>query len=152
MRRITPLPRVTVLAAAIAAGFGALGATTRAGAQSQPGRTVWDGVYSEAQAARGLGIYREHCVSCHMESLDGGNVAAALVGSDFMEDWKGKSVGDLFKRTSATMPGDDPGNLTPQQVSDSLAYIFSKNKFPVGSDELPTTADALKLIRIQPQK
>ena len=51
-----------------------------------------------------------------------------------------------------TMPADDPGALKPEQLADCLAYIFSKNKFPAGQTELPNDAEALKLIRIQPQK
>jgi hypothetical protein len=87
-----------------------------------------------------------------MESLDGGGVAPSLVGDDFMGDWADKSVGDLFRKTMLTMPADDPGGLKAGQVVDCLAYIFSKNKFPSGRTELPNDAEALKLIRIQPQK
>jgi mono/diheme cytochrome c family protein len=121
-------------------------------AQAPAARTVWDGVYSDAQAARGQAVYKERCLSCHMESLDGGGVAASLVGDDFMGDWQGKTVADLLRRTVLTMPGDDPGSLKPQEAADSLAYVFSKNTFPSGAADLPTDPEALKLIRIQPQK
>jgi mono/diheme cytochrome c family protein len=131
---------------------GMLGAVAVAAAQTPANRTVWDGVYSDDQAKRGLDVYKDRCSSCHMESLDGGGVAASLIGDDFMGDWTGKSVGDLFQRTMLTMPADDPGALKPEQVVDCLAYIFSKNKFPAGQTELPNDADTLKLIRIQPQK
>lgn len=131
---------------------GLLGAMAVAAAQTPANRTVWDGVYSDDQAKRGLDVYKDRCSSCHMESLDGGGVAASLVGDDFMGDWTGKSVGDLFRKTMLTMPADDPGALKPEQLADCLAYIFSKNKFPAGQTELPTDAEALKLIRIQPQK
>jgi mono/diheme cytochrome c family protein len=131
---------------------GLLGAMAAAAAQTPANRTVWDGVYSDDQAKRGLDVYKDRCISCHMESLDGGGVAASLVGNDFMGDWTGKSVGDLFRKTMLTMPADDPGGLKPEQLADCLAYIFSKNKFPSGQTELPNDAEALKLIRIQPQK
>jgi mono/diheme cytochrome c family protein len=131
---------------------GLLGAIAMASAQTPASRTIWDGVYSEDQAKRGLDVYKDRCTSCHMESLDGGGVAASLVGDDFMGDWASKSVGDLFRRTLLTMPADDPGNLQPEQLVDCLAYIFSMNKFPSGQTELPSDPEALKLILIQPQK
>jgi mono/diheme cytochrome c family protein len=128
------------------------GVVAAAFAQAPATRTVWDGVFSDAQATRGQAVYKERCLSCHMESLDGGGVAASLVGDDFMGDWQGKTVADLLRRTILTMPGDDPGSLKPQEAADSLAYVFSRNKFPAGSADLPSDAEALKLIRIQPQK
>ena len=131
---------------------GLLGAVAVAAAQTPANRTVWDGVYSDDQAKRWLDVYKDRCISCHMESLDGGGVAASLVGDDFMGDWTGKSVGELFRKTMLTMPADDPGGLKPEQLADSLAYIFSKNKFPSGQTELPSDVEALKLIRIQSQK
>ena len=140
--------------AVLAGSLVLIGVARAQGAQAPSGaaRTVWDGVYSEAQAARGLTVYKDRCTMCHMEALDGGNVASALVGDDFMGDWKNRTVGDLFRRTEANMPGDDPGSLMPRQVADVLAYVFSKNNFPAGANDLPTDVDALKLIRIQPQK
>jgi mono/diheme cytochrome c family protein len=109
-------------------------------------------VYTAAQAMRGETVYKEKCVTCHLEGLDGGGMAPSLVGDDFMADWQGKSVGDLFQKTNLTMPADDPGKLTPQETADSLAYILSKNKFPAGPNELAADAAALKQIRIQSPK
>ena len=78
--------------------------------------------------------------------------AAEFALLDLLGKVSGKSVGDLFRKTMLTMPADDPGGLKPEQLADCLAYIFSKNKFPSGRTELPSDAEALKLIRIQPQK
>jgi hypothetical protein len=34
-------------------------------------RTVWDGVYNEAQAKRGEAIYVDACSNCHGRTLEG---------------------------------------------------------------------------------
>ena len=34
---------------------------------------VWQGVYTEAQAARGLSEYTTHCARCHRDDLSGYN-------------------------------------------------------------------------------
>jgi mono/diheme cytochrome c family protein len=132
---------VLVLAAAVAVVSG------------QAGTTVWDGVYTEGQAARGQALYKEKCQPCHGETLGGSNMAPTLTGSDFMDDWSGKTVGALVRRTQATMPADDPGAMTAQQIADSLAYVFAKNNVPAGSKELTAAdVDALNQIRITPRK
>ena len=38
---------------------------------AQGARTVRDGVYTDAQAARGQAIYQKQCVSCHGAKLEG---------------------------------------------------------------------------------
>ena len=44
----------------------ALGASYSAlRAQEAEPHTVWDGVYTAAQATRGEGLYGQHCASCH---------------------------------------------------------------------------------------
>lgn len=114
--------------------------------------SVWDGVYTEEQARRGLAVFKERCAACHGEKLEGGGVGPALSGEDFMADWQGKSVDSLFQRTSLTMPADEPGKLTPNETVDVLSYVLNANKFPAGQKELRAVRDALKQIRIQREK
>ena len=45
-------------------------------AQEVP-RTVWDGVFTETQAARGAVIYRQACRKCHYADLSGANASRA---------------------------------------------------------------------------
>ncbi len=61
-------------------------------------RSVWDGVYTQEQAERGHSLYNEHCTSCHGDTLAGGEVAPPLAGGDFLANWNGLTVGDLFER------------------------------------------------------
>jgi S-disulfanyl-L-cysteine oxidoreductase SoxD len=106
----------------------------------QAPKTVNDSVYSEAQAARGQAIFESTCTACHD--------AARFTGGDFMTAWTGKSMGELFKVVSTTMPEDNPGALKPQQYADVLAYFLKLNEFPAGSDELKGSAEAMNEIKI----
>jgi S-disulfanyl-L-cysteine oxidoreductase SoxD len=114
-------------------------------------RTVWDGVYSEAQAKRGETTYRQNCALCHGATLGGTENAPELAGDAFLKVWYGKSVADLAKQVQRNMPKDAPGSLSLQQTSDILAHMFAVNKFPAGADDMPATADALSEIRIEKQ-
>ena len=41
------------------------------GARIQAGKSAADGVYTEAQSARGQALYDKMCASCHGDRLDG---------------------------------------------------------------------------------
>jgi quinoprotein glucose dehydrogenase len=115
-------------------------------------RSVWDGVYTEAQANRGKSAYGEECLKCHGESLGGGEAGPALAGDEFLRGWYGKSVGDLFGVMRKTMPSDDPGNLATREYADITAYILSVNEFPAGQKELDRDIPALSDVRIEIKK
>jgi len=115
-------------------------------------RSVWDGVYTKDQAARGLKAYQEECMKCHGENASGGESAPALVGAEWLAKWNGKSVGDLYTRIRKTMPTDDPGNLSTRQYSDIVAYLLSLNEFPAGSQELDRDAAVLNEIRMEAKR
>jgi mono/diheme cytochrome c family protein len=111
------------------------------------GQTVLSGVYNEGQAKRGESISLRKCVICHGEELVG-NEAPGLVGPDFLGSWTTQTLGDLFDRTKKTMPADAPGNLSPQETADLLAYMLSLNQFPAGEKELSSDMAILSQIRI----
>ena len=118
---------------------------------TQDARSVWTGVYSEAQAQRGSTVYGESCARCHGKALEGGD-AAALTGKEFLLAQDGKTLDKLFKKILETMPDDDPGSMKPPQVADVTAYILNVNKFPAGTTELPAEADPLKQIKFEVEK
>jgi S-disulfanyl-L-cysteine oxidoreductase SoxD len=121
--------------------------------RAQPRTSTRDGVYSEAQARRGQASYKKSCESCHGEDLMGSRpVTPPLAGPDFMMNWTGQTVDDLFERIQTSMPADSPGNLSRPENADILAYILQVNKLPVGKVELPIEADALKQIRFEAAK
>jgi quinoprotein glucose dehydrogenase len=115
---------------------------------AQTKTTVWNGVYTEAQAARGKAAYDEHCATCHGSDLEGKDMAASLSGVEFRGNWNDLSVGDLFDRIRTTMPADAPQSLTRAQYLDIVSYLLSRNEFPAGTTELPSDDGALKGVQI----
>ena len=113
-------------------------------------KTVWDGVYSEAQAARGKAAVGEHCAVCHLEDLSGDAItmSPALVGADFLAGWDGMNLDELFTLIKTTMPQQEPGSLTDDIYRDALAFTLQVNKFPAGPDELKAASAVLKEIKI----
>jgi len=121
-------------------------------APAEPSRSVWDGIYSDEQAKRGEPLYSEKCAACHGPDLTGGEMAPALAGAEFKSNWSGLSMGDLFERIRISMPQDNPGSLSRQQIVDVLAFVLSKNDFPTGTTEIPREGEALKQIRFEATK
>jgi mono/diheme cytochrome c family protein len=117
-----------------------------------PSKSIWDGVYTQAQADRGKALYAESCASCHGGELTGGEMAPPLAGGEFMAGWDGLTIGDLFERVRISMPQNAPGTLSGQQNADILAFMFSANKFPAGDAEMPKEAGILKQIKFEVKK
>jgi mono/diheme cytochrome c family protein len=139
----------------------ALLATTRPSAQAQSqARSIWDGVYSTAQAARGERAYRSACGYCHKDDLSGGFMddgvgkATALAGpqafgSSLVERWKDQSMGDLVYAIASTMPKDSPTSLTLDTYIDIATYLLQKNGMPAGSADLPADVPMLRAIAVR---
>ena len=100
---------------------------------ANPRRTVWDGVYTEAQAARGTTAYGQSCAGCHALATEG---KAPLVGDPFWKSFAQKNVGDLLEFVSTYMPNGNPGSLTEPTYRDIVALILKSNGFPAGTTEL----------------
>jgi S-disulfanyl-L-cysteine oxidoreductase SoxD len=119
-----------------------------AGAAAQERTTVWDGVYTEAQAERGRAAYAQSCASCHADDLRGRSTAPSLVEESFTFLWEDMSLGDLFERTRTRMPSNQPGSLPGPIYADIIAFIAQKNGYPAGRKELADDLAVLKGIRI----
>ena len=117
-------------------------------AATRPARTVWDGVYTEAQATRGQTQYMRACASCHAADLRGSSTAPSLVEESFSFQWADTTVGELFERIRTLMPSDRPNSLSTQTYRDVVAFILQANKFPPGEKELDADLDALRQIVI----
>jgi mono/diheme cytochrome c family protein len=129
------------------AAIGALVTTIGVIALAQA-RTVWDGVYSEAQAKRGEVLYAQACANCHGAELEGLDMSPALAGGAFTSNWNELTVGDLAERTRTTMPADRPATMPRAEVADVVAFLLKANRFPVGTTDLPQDTQLLKQIRI----
>ena len=116
----------------------ALTAAAAAGLYAQEKRSVWDGVYSEEQAARGKDEYEYNCGNCHIHDLSGDSIkdVPALAGPDFMAKWSGKSVKELLDYIATNMPQDSRGTLGGKTYADVTAYVLKVNAFPAGAEAL----------------
>jgi S-disulfanyl-L-cysteine oxidoreductase SoxD len=117
---------------------------------AQAPASVLAGAYTADQAKRGADLYAKECAACHGDTLTGMDPIPPLAGSDFQSHFK--TVGELFDKTSTTMPAIAPGSLTAEQVADVLAYILSVNKYPAGSTALPSKVEALTTIKMESAK
>jgi mono/diheme cytochrome c family protein len=117
-----------------------------------PARTIWDGVFTADQAAQGKALFDSKCAICHGTEMNGAEMAPPLSGGGFIANWSGVSVAELATRIHTTMPANDPGSLTNQEVALAIAYILSFNHFPAGATPLPAEEAAQGQIAIVADK
>jgi len=98
--------------------------------------------YTEAQAERGLEVFRDVCVECHYRS--------DFRGTQFQFEWRRRTVRDFYKTIVETMPEEDPGELDPQQYIDVVTFLLSLNGFPAGETELVGDQEALRAFSMAP--
>lgn len=83
---------------------------------------------SEASAARGEGVYREHCAPCH--GADGAGappIIPALWGPLSYNDAAGmNTVPKMAAFVQHNMPQNHPGTLAPQDAFDVAAFVHTK--------------------------
>lgn len=112
-------------------------------AEAAQDKTVWDGIYTEEQAARGEPLYQEWCASCHAPDLSGGDLAPGLVGGEFTWNWSGLTVGQLFERLRISMPQENPSAVSRSEKADILAFMLRANEFPPGDQDLADRTEML---------
>ncbi len=125
---------------------------TRAGQDKPAGATTSSGVYTEEQATRGKAAYVKNCSECHGEDLGGDGTAPPLKGPDFLSNWSGLTVAELFDRIRIGMPPDKPDAVTPKDKIDIVTHVLKEGGFPAGTTELPATVETLKTIKIDAKK
>ena len=114
------------------------------------GGTVWDGVFTEAQASRGEAAYGRSCAACHKEDLLGSGTAPALAGAEFFRRWNESTVDDVVQTMRGSMPQEAPGSLDAKVYVDIMTYLLKASGSPTGSSELTADRDRLKLLRVTP--
>jgi mono/diheme cytochrome c family protein len=110
---------------------------------SAQGTLASSGVFTSAQADRGMSIYDGQCASCHELSR--------FKGKDFASAWTDKPLTDLHTAVKS-MPMDNPGSLNPQEYADILAYFLSINGYPAGQAELKGDDAAIGAIKVDVKK
>lgn len=126
-------------------------ASAPASQQSLTDKTIWDGVYTADQAARGKTSFEARCGRCHNNELIGSERAPALKDDAFLSNWQNDSLASLFVKIRDTMPSANPSSLKEEEYIDILAYVLQVNGFPEGPGELEVNTDELVLVRIVPE-
>jgi cytochrome c5 len=111
----------------------------------ESGRTVADGVYTDAQATRGAAVYEAACSGCHRADL-GGATGPALKQQRFAQTYAGKDLRTLFTKIATTMPRNMPASLADGEYLDVVAHVLRENGFRAGTEDL--TIGALDGIRV----
>lgn len=116
------------------------GVLVTAQAPQAPGRTIWDGVYTDAQAARGVTVFGASCANCHTLGAEGNR---PLSGDLFLTRHTQKPLPDLLTYIRTSMPnGAAAGSLPASSYNDVLAAILKANGLPAGTTELAPEAIA----------
>ena len=126
--------------------------------KTDPMASVWDGVFTEAQATRGQAVYTGACGLCHGRRLNGAaddpdmRSTPPLARARFLRVWEGRSLAALFEYTRVTMPEDNPNSLTDQEYVDVIAYMLTVGGMPTGDDELQPDPQSLAHVVIGAQQ
>jgi cytochrome c len=116
-------------------------------------RTVWDGVYTDAQAERGDKVYQRDCATCHGAEMRAGAGAPSLAGPEFTFGWDGKPLGGLFEFLKANMPPGQAGSLNDSQYADIMATMLKRNGIPASATaELPAAKADLDAVTFKADK
>jgi mono/diheme cytochrome c family protein len=141
--------------------------------------SVWEGVYTFAQAERGESLYSGECSECHgflwvssgapsvaAAPPPGGNLIALAIGGErvdmsnppvapsldddnFLQRWEGQTLSSLYLFVRQSMPQENPGTLSDQMYTDIIAFLLAINDFPEGEQELAPDTTALSDILLQ---
>ncbi len=111
----------------------------------QNSRTIWNGVYSQDQAAAGETLMGQ-CRGCHGASMDGGQ-APALRGEKWMDYWREDTLDSMYSLIKESMPPRAGSAMSESQALSVVAYILQANNLPAGDS--PLTTDGLPSIRIE---
>ena len=133
---------LVVLVTVFAAGIGYTVVT------AQEKKTVWTGIYTAEQAAKGKSLANENCAPCHGADIKGGDLAPTLSGNDFIGHWYDAKLSELADKVALTMPANAPGSLKPEEYAAVLAYMLEANGVPAGQATLTMDKPALDAIMI----
>lgn len=117
--------------------------------------SIWDGVYTQAQADRGRMVYKGPCGLCHGTRLNGVpddqdmRPAPPLGRAKFLRNWDGRSLGALYTYSRLTMPQSNPGFLPDEDYAAIVAHMLAASGAPAGAEPLPADPAALGAIVIR---
>jgi cytochrome c5 len=96
-------------------------------------KTVDQGVYTSAQAARGARLFESNCSMCHREP---GGTAPVLAGERFTKSFSDATLQTVFNTIKTTMPRNAPGSLSDDEYVDLVSHLLKINSYADGMNEL----------------
>ena len=121
-------------------------------------RDVSEGVYTQAQAARGKALFQKECAACHSDDPKvtqapgrgwwGGEMRnlSMLVGDQVLKKYG--TAGDLYTKMYRTQPPNNVGGLGPQGYADIVAHVLQASGLPPGQNELPADFSLLRNVSL----
>ena len=109
---------------------------------------IWDGIYTDQQAAQGQTFYAAACTECHGKQLEGSPDEGfpALAAPSFMVEWNGQTMADLVRHIHARL-GANPGDMDRDTAVVLAAFILNRNGVPSGKAPLSTdTKEEAKIL------
>lgn len=124
------------------AATAALGLVVAVASQAED-RSVWEGIYTDAQAEAGQVAYVRSCIACHADQpgvVTGEAPAPGLIGEDFAFRWSYASLADLYDTIRQTMPQAAPNSLSEEDYAAISAYVLKINGYPAGDAAIDPNA------------
>jgi mono/diheme cytochrome c family protein len=110
--------------------------------------SIWNGLYTPAQAERGKAAFERSCSRCHNANLRGSDRGPTLVGNEFLGSWLDGTLEALFSFIRDSMPDGNASTVNDDRKADILAYILQRNGFPTGANELPPDTGKLEMVQV----
>ncbi len=121
----------------------ALGVMT-APVSGQHRHSIWDGAYTDAQADRGVELYKSKCTFCHGPALGGAiDGGPPLRGKEFFVRWNGTPLSEMVDQIAELMPAENPNTLKRQEYVDIITFLLRSNGLPAGTKELTADIETL---------
>lgn len=100
-------------------------------------RTIWDGVFTAAQAEAGKALYTANCQTCHGTTGRGGPGGPPITGAGFNKKWVDSSVLDFYTFAHTNMPPGRAGTIgNEQDYVNIVAYVLDMHGADPGTSEL----------------
>jgi mono/diheme cytochrome c family protein len=130
--------------AAAAGGAAQAAAEVPAGDIDTSERTIWDGVFTAAQAEAGKALYTTNCQTCHGATGRGGPGGPGITGAYFNKRWVDSSVLDFYTFAHTQMPPGKAGTIgNEQDYVNIVAYVLDMHGADPGTSELVYNEDQL---------
>jgi mono/diheme cytochrome c family protein len=119
--------------------------------------SIWDGVYTDAQADQGQSVFTAPCGLCHGSKLNGApddqdmQPAPPLARAKFLRVWDGRTLGTLYSYARHTMPLSNPGFLPEEDYAAIVAHMLRVTGAKAGDTPLSTDLRDLAHIVIGPK-